>query len=191
MRGEGPPENRKGGLALLHSASGPANQIKRNLNEKRITERENVSRRVRRLHLSKDFLRGLQGRLGKPSGVVLDKVMNDQPPYWFVTLLKLDQTDQLLLRKHFGPRSGDGRNGTSRFLSFEQALARFEAMTPVPEWAAEIDEAQKVYLKRRERLKALQSTGRMRSPLKKVHFSTSDAIAGGPWRADVPRNPGA
>jgi hypothetical protein len=71
-------------------------------------------------------------------------VVNDPPLYWFVTLLKLNQADRVLLRKHSGSCLGSGRNGTCRFLSFNRAIAHFEAMTRVPEWAAEIHKAQKV-----------------------------------------------
>jgi hypothetical protein len=100
MDGRPPPENGDGPLAPHRGASGPTNQIKRNPNKSRITKSENVLSRVRRLRLSKDFLRDLEGGSVIPSGVVLDKIINGQPPYWFVTLLKINKAD--LLRKHFG-----------------------------------------------------------------------------------------
>jgi hypothetical protein len=71
-------------------------------------------------------------------------VVNDPPLYWLVTLLMLKQTDWVHLRKHSGSCFGSGRNGTCRFLSLNRAEAHFEAMTRVPERAAEIDKAQKV-----------------------------------------------
>ena len=60
-----PPENGPGHLAPLHSASGPANQIKRNPNKSRITKSENVSSRVRRLHFQDAALKALEEPLGR------------------------------------------------------------------------------------------------------------------------------
>lgn len=118
--------------------------------------------------------------------MVLEKVINDPPPYWFVTLLNLTTADQVFLRENFGPDRGGSRNYTCRFVSFERAITHFEAVTRLPKWAAEIDETQKVYLKRRRRLRALQSIERMRSLSKEVQKSAFEKAGNNPgWHDET------
>jgi hypothetical protein len=113
-------------------------------------------------------------------------VVNDPPLYWFVTLLKLNQTDRVLLRKHFGSCFGSGRNGTCRFLTFNRAVTHFEAMTRAPEWAAEIDKAQKSVPEKERTPENLTKYRTMRSLSKKVQKSAFGKSGDHPGWDDEP-----
>ena len=103
-------------------------------------------------------------QLERRGRIVLDEVINDRPPYWFVTLLNARTEDQALLRQHFGEQFGGGRIlGNRRFVDLTDAKSYFEALYQVPKFAAEIERRSKVKAARKERLVALQSTLQMYS----------------------------
>jgi hypothetical protein len=108
---------------------------------------------------------GLKVRqLERRGRVVLDEVLNDRPPYWFVTLLNARAEDQALLRQHFGPRFGGGRTlGNRRFTGLADARSYFEALCQISKFAAEIERGKKVKADRKERLIANQSSLKMYS----------------------------
>jgi hypothetical protein len=108
---------------------------------------------------------GLEVRQLEHAGrIVLDQVINDPPPYWFVTLLNARADDQALLRKHFGPRFGGGRIlGSRRFVSLAEATAYFEVLCQIQKFAAEIEKARKVKEDRKGRLAVHQATLKMYS----------------------------
>jgi hypothetical protein len=86
---------------------------------------------------------------------VLDKVINDGDPYWFVTIHKFKQT---LDRKLVGSPWG---NGTWRFTSQEAAEAKFNELSQIPEYKAEAETENKRRAASSLRLRARHAKGQV------------------------------
>ena len=93
---------------------------------------------------------------------MLDRIINDPPPYWFVTVRNYHEV--LDLRRQID-RFPDCRWGNNnwRFVDFERAKAHFAKLCSHPDYVAEGQKAQKLRLARKEPIKALQQVGKMRS----------------------------
>ena len=69
-------------------------------------------------------------RLDRFGPVVLDQVINDGAPYWFVTIRAFEpERDQPILKELFGQKLG---NGTRRFVRMTDARDYLERLKTVP-----------------------------------------------------------
>ena len=97
-------------------------------------------------------------RLARFGRVVLDRVINDGAPYWFVAIRNFDETRDWPLIRSFSTSWG---KGTWRFVRLTDAERCFERLKLIPEYIADELKAENNRRKNSERMRAIHDSGQV------------------------------
>jgi hypothetical protein len=97
-------------------------------------------------------------RLKRFGRIVLDQVINDAAPYWFVTVQGYDPMRDLKIQSRLFRNCRWG-NGNWRFVRLSDAEAKFEAFADAPEYQSDEKKRQKRAVQARNQALALRAKG--------------------------------
>jgi hypothetical protein len=97
-------------------------------------------------------------RLKRVGRIVLDQIINDVPPYWFVTVQNYDPVKDLEIQIRLFPDSRWG-NGNWRFVRLSDAEATFETLATAPEYQMDEEKRQNRAVQARNQAAAMCAKG--------------------------------